>query len=312
MIANNQKGVSLILTIFVMVILLSVILFLSLILYTEVVNVKNISDAVTAFFAADSGVEKVLYYDRKVVPSWDDGTGHNVGAARGLCTMFDPVKNPDQYCREDIPGLSSSLHCNATSIGDVNDYLTSHGLDPADYIHGCDPDVCNACQIYFDTNLGDGKTYHTTAEAVPSADGKSTDFDIKSAGYFNRSARQVEVYITSQYSQEAITIINACATPISAQEGTDIDISAEVHLNLQGDTMRSVKAFIKNSSGDHDGNVVGTIDLNFNSIYGAYTGTWTASGVGSYYVDIEVQDNQDPIIKKIQKNILPYPECVNE
>lgn len=324
--ANNQKGVSLILTIFVMVILLAVVLFISLLLYTEVRNVKNLSDSVTAFFAADSGVEKVLYYDRNVLLTIDTGNVCDDGdnpcpseqtcdgtckytATRGLCTMGDAGA-----CQEG----DTSLACNglvregAGDGGEIYDYLyNSSELNPDDYLDGCDPGVCNACQVSFDTELND-KTYHTVAKVYPSADGAFTDFDIKSRGSFERSSRRVEVHISSQYAPEAITIINACATPISAPEGGDIKISAEVHVNILGTTIGSVYAIIKNVPGSSSG--IDRVKLEENPIYGAYTGTWSTNGVapGSYYVDIEVTDTQDPVVTKIKSNIPPYPQCIGQ
>ncbi len=333
---NNQKGVSLILTIFVMVILLAVVLFMAVLLYTEERNVKNLSDSVTAFFAADSGVEKVLYYDRNVLPTIDTGTpcaddGEcstnqtcdgtcKYTADRGLCSMPDTCS-----------AGSTSLDCNsivkegAADSGEIRDYLINNGLDPADYPNSCDPEICNACQVSFDTELND-KTYHTVAKVYPSIDKASTDFDIKSKGSFARSSRRVEVYISSQYAPEAITIINACATPISAGSGEEVLIQAEIHVNLYGDYINpdTVKAYIKSSSDPHNGNTIDTLDLcaydlancsrgDPNNSY-RYIGYWDSTGyqLGSYYVDIEVSDTQDPPVTKIKTNILQYPSCIGQ
>lgn len=75
---NYQQGVSLIITFFIMVIILSVVLSLSVILFSEIKVIRNISNSVSAFYLADTGVEKTLYYDRKVIPA---------GAARGICNI---------------------------------------------------------------------------------------------------------------------------------------------------------------------------------------------------------------------------------
>ena len=53
------------------------------------------------FYAADSGIEKVLYYDSNVLPTYSDGT---TMAARGLCSMYLPPNstyNNPNYCSED-------------------------------------------------------------------------------------------------------------------------------------------------------------------------------------------------------------------
>jgi len=340
---NNQKGVSLILTIFVMVILLAVVLFIAALLYTEIRNVKNLSDSVTAFFAADSGVEKVLYYDRNVLPPIDTGnfcddeenpcpSGQTCDsneckstAVRGLCSMLNTCQEGD-----------SSLYCNNISRngpednGEIYDYLIDNNLDPEDYPYGCDPEVCNACQISFNTSFNDetNRTYQTVAKVIPSADGLSTNFDIKSKGSFIRSSRRVEVYISSQYTPEAITITNACATPISAGSGEEVLIQAEIRVNLPNDSINSesVKAYIKDSDEPHNENNTIGLPLSLctyndgtcsqgdpNNTY-RYVGYWNSESypLGSYYVDIEASDTQDPPVTKIKTNIPPYPTCMGQ
>ena len=61
---NHQKGVSLIITFFIMMIILSVVLSISTILYTQLKNIRNSSDSVISYYAAESGVE-AFQYDQK-------------------------------------------------------------------------------------------------------------------------------------------------------------------------------------------------------------------------------------------------------
>lgn len=61
MINNNQKGVSVYITVVIMSILLSVSLGLSSIIVGGAKMVMNLGDSVKAFHAADTGVEKALY-----------------------------------------------------------------------------------------------------------------------------------------------------------------------------------------------------------------------------------------------------------
>jgi hypothetical protein len=65
---KDQKGVSLIISFFIMVIIVAIVLAITTLLYNEIKMIRNIGNSVVAFYAADSGIEKVLYYDRKVIP----------------------------------------------------------------------------------------------------------------------------------------------------------------------------------------------------------------------------------------------------
>jgi len=171
LIKNSQKGVSLIMTFFIMIIILAVVLVISMILYSEIRIVRNISNSVASFYASDSGIEKVLYYDRKVVPQ---------GAARGLCSMFDTLNNPDSYCRTDgdpnNPALDHSVFCNPTAGNLTGD--------------GCNPETCNNCEIDFSANLnlaGD-KNYVIKATVAPSS------FDINSTGSYKNVSRAIQLF----------------------------------------------------------------------------------------------------------------------
>ena len=62
---KNQKGVAIYLVLVVMVIFLDLSLGLSMILFTEILNVREIDYSVVAFYAADSGIEEVFYKDLK-------------------------------------------------------------------------------------------------------------------------------------------------------------------------------------------------------------------------------------------------------
>jgi len=175
---KNQKGVSLIIAFFVMIIILSAVLSVSIILYSGIKILRNISNSIGGFFAADSGVEKVLYYDRQIVPE---------GAKRGLCSIFD--SNNSGACIADPyphkPG-EHSIYCNNPEIeGD-----------------GCDPGDCSECTIRFDTTLDSeiGIEYTTTAK-ISSQEGKEV-FEIKSKGIYNSTGRQIQVEQTEKKEEE--------------------------------------------------------------------------------------------------------------
>ncbi len=81
---KSEKGVALIITFFVMTIMLSIVLGIGAILFIEIKTIRGLGYSVVAFYAADSGIEKTLYYDKKVL------TG---GGLRGLCDIPNTCSN---------------------------------------------------------------------------------------------------------------------------------------------------------------------------------------------------------------------------
>jgi len=174
-IKNSERGVSLIITFFIMIIILTVVLSISVLLYSEIKVIRNMSNSMVSFYAADSGIEKVLFYDRQVVPT---------GAKRGLCSMFDSSGNNPDYCAADIstgnPG-DHSIYCNAYP-DDLNP-LAPQGED-------CDPNSCIDCTVKFSTTF-DNRTYYTTATVFPNG-----NFEIDSAGSFGGAQRKIQILTT--------------------------------------------------------------------------------------------------------------------
>jgi len=78
---NRKRGVSLYLTILILSILLSSVLTLSGILANQMRIIFNLGDAVTAFSAADAGVEQALYNIRRLEVPGD--TGFPINFANG-------------------------------------------------------------------------------------------------------------------------------------------------------------------------------------------------------------------------------------
>lgn len=273
---NSQKGVSLIITFFVMIIILSITLAISALLYSEVKIIRNMGDSVIAFYAADSGIEKVLYYDRQVLPSLSLGacsTGADcdsgqtcvnnfctIPAKRGLCVMYDSMINPNAYCQPDPatfnPNIEYGIYCNPLSGFETPQI---YNTELANNIDGCDASVCKNCQISFKTSFDD-REYSVVAKVYPSATGESSNFQVESKGSFGSAQRQVRVLISAPEAESAIKILNACAIPVSTPVGAEIVISADVTSNIQGDPIGSVTAKIHNSSGNqyYDWKGVGT------------------------------------------------------
>ena len=61
---NNQKGITLLLTVIIISIVMSIAILISNIVITQLKLAGDISDSVTAIYAADSGVEWQLYQIR--------------------------------------------------------------------------------------------------------------------------------------------------------------------------------------------------------------------------------------------------------
>jgi len=166
---NLQKGVSLIITFFIMIIVLSVVLSVSILLYSQLKILRNIGNSVVAFYAADSGIEKVLYYDWQV----------KNGDTRGLCSMLDPTKT--DYCKESGSG-DSSIYCGSPT--------------PSTFIGGCAPNVCNDCTVTFKTILSNRASYSVSASVSVSEEfGPSVDFNAIGKGEFGGTTRQINTPI---------------------------------------------------------------------------------------------------------------------
>lgn len=178
--AGRQKGVSLIITFFIMIIILSVVLSISVLLYSEVKVVRNIGNSVASLYAAESGVEKILYYDRQVIET---------GATRGLCSMYlyNLTNNP-KACRtsSDVLMPDYSVYCNNHSTPVVGS---------TDHTAGCDPIVCDDCTISFDTSFGsnNGRTYSVTAIVNTATVNSPYYLRVQSSGAFGGAERKIEI-----------------------------------------------------------------------------------------------------------------------
>lgn len=178
---NSEKGVSLIITFFIMIIVLAVVLSISIILYNEIKVIRNIGDSVVAFYIADSGVEKTLFYDRKVVP--DDATGNK----RGACNIC--ASCPDCTCTSQPSGSA------------------------------CKPASCENCTITFNSSLAGNKTYSVIAKVFPSVnDNTFSAISIDSIGSYNHAIgvdavkRAIELNVVKQETGQPIPPLTVIAT----------------------------------------------------------------------------------------------------
>ena len=188
-----QAGISLIITLFIMIIVLAVVLSISVILYSEIKVMRNVGSSVVGFYAADSGIEKVLFYDRQVrltdgetcdfdFPANCNGThtpqfpvcvNHKCTTFRGLCEMVNSCASS---------GTNSSTFCNG---------ITANGTY-------CSPTSCSNCSVSFSTTFPDNKkVYNTIATTKPDVATGTYDFTISSTGSFSNAQRTIYISITT-------------------------------------------------------------------------------------------------------------------
>ena len=230
-----------------MIIILAVVLSISTILYSEIKVLRNIGNSVVGLYAADSGIEKVLFFDRQVRPA---------NAVRGLCSMykFDVVNNPNA-CTEDStpdnPTVEHSIYCNNQATLKVG---------TADATNGCDPAVCDDCTISFDTVLDTGITYSTTAVVADNKNFKN--FEIDSKGVFGGAGRQIQIVIkTSVTGPDSRNLYNLPSTSLGGPiidnglavctDNNKITFSADVITTALGASISSVMVFDDNAADDN-------------------------------------------------------------
>ena len=319
-ILNFESGVSLIITFFIMLILLAVVMSIVTLLFSEIKVIRNIGNSSAAFYAADSGIEKVLFYDEQVLPTLPDGTT----ARRGLCTMypFNPESIPLNCPTDpsDISGADSSIFCipDFVSFPQNPEPLFSGNVAP-DH-NGCDPSICDDCLVSFSTTF-DNRTYYTTAKVEPSSDGKSSNFEIQSRGTFGGTERKIETMVATAKNQGPIEIQDACAEPVSSAQGDGVSISARVSIASPGqaDFIAAATASIYYYSGANAVYVNSHIPLELDASTGNHSdGTWSAiwnSGSNlpkDYHVDITATDTTAGPNTQSCINLWPhsYGECL--
>jgi len=186
-------------TFFIMIIILSIVLSISALLYSQVKVIRNIGDSMVSFYVADSGIEKVIYYDRQVLPTIANSQNctsdtdcasfpgyncdTNIGkctkpVSRGLCSMIS-----SNYCASNGGG-DSSIYCGTTSGIPSSPSAVAGTTDPA---NGCVPSICDDCIVTFSTILDTGRTYNVVANVL------GTNLEIQSTGIFGSAERKVQI-----------------------------------------------------------------------------------------------------------------------
>ena len=89
---NYQGGVSLFLTIIIMTILLSVGLGITTILLGQLRMIGGIGDSVIAFYAADTGVEHILYENKSIDPPGPSQVSGTINLETGAVATYTAQK----------------------------------------------------------------------------------------------------------------------------------------------------------------------------------------------------------------------------
>jgi len=92
---NNQKGVSLYIAIMIIAILLAIVLGAGAILLGQLKTIKGMENSITAFYAADTGIERVLMDRNNPLPF--DGYSEILdnGASYEITALVAPA--PDNF-----------------------------------------------------------------------------------------------------------------------------------------------------------------------------------------------------------------------
>jgi len=136
MINNSQRGVSLYITFMIMTVLLVISLGVSSLLISQLKMLRRMGGSVNALYAADTGIEKLLYniyYKRKLedaTENWDSEYGYVANIV--ICSENTCLRSKGEYegifraFQSEIPGIISPLitNCSIPSSGSIGDTLT--------------------------------------------------------------------------------------------------------------------------------------------------------------------------------------------
>lgn len=120
-----QAGISLVVVVFVMTIMLSSVLGLGSIIITENKSAKSIGDSIVAFYKADSGVEQLLYYNRKSKPA------NPPEIISGICDICNQCVNCFTECQVKDNSDNGCFNCQNCSIH----YKSANGYESSTIIY---------------------------------------------------------------------------------------------------------------------------------------------------------------------------------
>lgn len=257
---TKQKGFTLIVVFFVMAIMLSVVLSLTMILLGQINTMKNFGNSVAAYYLTESGIEKTLYFDRREIPDV---------ATRGFCNICSP-----EVCSQGS-GFNNCNDCTLTAL----ETSTTEGEEGT--TSGCDITKCTDCQLTYNTSFNTSSGKKTLkVRAVVTQKGDFSETDIFSTGSFGGTYKTIQSHFSEDMLKSSKPIIQfANADPNSVLEGTEIKIYAQVLDTSNGIRDNGVVAHIQRT----DGIDIATVFLTLSGT--TYVGSWSGP-VGVYYVDI--------------------------
>lgn len=185
---SSEKGMTFLVTFFVMGIVLAIVIGITVILISEIRLIREMGYSVSAFFAGDTGLEKTLYYDRKEIPQ---------DANRGICNICNVCTDCDSCSA--VPGISPT---------------------------GCDPSVCNDCTVSYSTIIDGDRNYDVKAKVTP--DGSDVFQAIGRFQAVSRSVELSSGAFGGPGGGAGPVISNALVTPRSIPSGIQLDIQADI------------------------------------------------------------------------------------
>lgn len=103
---DSQKGVSLYFAIIIMSILLAAVFSIGSIVLTQIKVIRGMGDSIIAFYAADSGAEKLLYEGKFVIPpagaEYSETLDNGASYKATVFATTSPDCNGKWYCIESI------------------------------------------------------------------------------------------------------------------------------------------------------------------------------------------------------------------
>jgi hypothetical protein len=127
--SKNEKGVSMLLAVLILSILLAIALGISHFITEQTKMMREIGYSVKSFYAADSGIEKVLLTN-SLSPGSVNGSTYTI-----TCGCCDPTVNPDICPSPDcLAGCDVDPNCRAPnyclkSIGDYQGFRRAIQVD---------------------------------------------------------------------------------------------------------------------------------------------------------------------------------------
>ena len=255
---NSQKGVSLIITFFISIIILFIVLSISTLLYSEIKVIRNMGNSISAFYAADSGIEKALYYDRKQIPE---------GAVRGICNICSLCDAED--CNSCVP----------TPLGEGGTGCTE----------------CTNCEVKFTTVIDQisSKSYNVVANVspgLPPSPGQCglSQGIIKSYGVYKNTTRAINLDIETEIKTGLGPGMDGSGTTfrtVGQNEQIKVSVSSTEPIS---NPIAYIYYSETGASGTYD--LVDQGDLTWVPGHNAWEKTFLEQEIGYYYVTIGAID----------------------